>query len=105
MTRVVYIDWTIHLLDVRGLKQVGHSEKSGFSCGARGQEEIAKNAEATIEKMIARGDNIVKTSNFDNEEFIWATKSSDPNYVKKHKYDDPELHKFKMNLNFEQRRV
>ena len=73
--------------------------------GARGHDEIKRTAEATIDKMIAKGDAIVKTSNFDNEELIWATKSSDPNYVKKRKYDDPELHKFKMNMDPDQKKV
>lgn len=73
--------------------------------GARTHKELTTDAKKTIDNMMAKGQAIVKTSNFENEELIWATKSSDPNYSKKRKYDDPELHEFRLNLDMEQKKV
>jgi hypothetical protein len=72
---------------------------------ARTEEELKKGSEQAINKMMAKGVDIVKTSNFENEELIWATKSSDPNYSKKRRFDDPELHAFKNSLSLEDRRM
>ena len=73
--------------------------------GGRSHKEITQDAKKTIDTMMQKGQAIVKTSNFENEELIWATKSADPNYSKKRKYDDPELHRFRLEMDMEQRKV
>ena len=73
--------------------------------GGRGQEELKKGSEEAIHKMMSKGIDIVKTSNYENEELIWATKSSDPNYSKKRRFDNPELQKFKNNLTSDDRKL
>jgi len=70
---------------------------------ARTQEEVKDGSEKAIKAMMAKGIEIVKTSNYENEELIWNTKSSDPNYSKKRRFDNPALQKFKNNLAAEER--
>jgi len=70
---------------------------------ARTQEEVKQVSEKAIKTMMTKGIEIVKTSNYENEELIWHTKSSDPNYSKKRRFDNPALQKFKNNLSAEER--
>lgn len=70
---------------------------------ARAQEEVKQGSESAIKNMMTKGVEIVKTSNYENEELIWNTKSSDPNYSKKRRFDNPALQKFKNNLTVDER--
>ena len=103
---------TLHVLDEPNVK-IGNATQNKLDSqkrvesrrNARVQEEVKKESESAIKNMRVKGIEIVKTSNYENEELIWATKSSDPNYSKKRRFDNPALQKFKNNLTAEERKL
>jgi hypothetical protein len=103
---------TLHKLDEAKV-QIGKATKAKLDGQkrvesrrmGRAEEELKKSSEDAIQNMMSKGIPIVKTSNFENEELIWSTKSNDPNYSKKRRFDDPELQKFKNNLTADDRKL
>lgn len=74
--------------------------------GAAG-DELREDAEHAMEELIKKGISLtaLQAENFQNEELIWKAKSNDPNYTLKRRYDEPDLQKFRENLNSEQKKI
>ena len=86
-------------------QQAAAAQRVDSRRGGRGQEELNQAGEAAIQHMISKGMEIANTSNYENEELMWSTKSNDPNYTRKRRFDNPELHAFKNNLDVDQKKM
>ena len=64
---------------------------------------LMEKSEQVVKTMVKKGIAIASTSNFENEELIWATKSREAAYSQKRKFYEKDLHDFKESLSGEQR--
>jgi hypothetical protein len=73
----------------------------------QGGDELREDAEHAIEELIKKGISLtaLQAENFQNEELIWKAKANDPNYTLKRRYDEPDLQKFRENLNSDQKKI
>jgi len=74
---------------------------------ARTSTEIKDSTDAALAALRKKGITLATlvSQGFENEELIWKTKASDPQYIVKRKFNHPELQAFRESFNIEQKKI
>lgn len=81
--------------------------RTGSRRNARTSADIKSSTEAALAALRKKGITLATlvSQGFENEELIWKTKASDPQYTLKRKFNHPELQSFRESFNSDQKKI